>query len=211
MAAMAALSQTRSTPPKAGARPRRSRRRYLVVGAAAVAVLVAGGVGAALLTGGDDTPPETAPAVAPPSKDDARDVAAALAKLPSRPQDLVATDIRSAVAAKARAGVPKNATVSADPATWHADGLGGGTITVTVRVPGQPTAIYTAMMIKESTGWKVVATIAMAAPTKGNQPAVSGAAPAPKVPTPPPAKAPPAPLSPLPGETAAPQPTGAAQ
>lgn len=208
---MAAPSQTRPTPPKAGTRPRRVRRRYLIGGALTIAVLAGGGVGAILLTGGEDAPPQTLPAVAPPSKDDARDVAAALAKLPSRPQDLVAADIRSSVAAKAREGVPKNATVTADPATWHADGLGGGTITVTVRIPGQPLAIYTAMMIKESTGWKVVATIPMAAPAKGNQPALPGAAPAPKVPTPPPAKTPPPGPPPLPGESPAPTPAGVAQ
>jgi len=211
MTAMAAPSQTRPTPPTAGPRPRRVRRRYVVAGAVALVVCAAGGVGAVLLTGDEDPPPQVAPPVAAPSKDDARDVAAALAKLPSRPQDLVATDIRSAVAAKAREGVPKNATVSADQATWHADGLGGGTITVTVRVPGQPVAIYTAMMIKEASGWKVVATIPMLAPAKGAQPALEGAAPAPKVPTPPPAKTPPPSPPPLPGEAGAPQPAGAAQ
>ncbi|MGQ0466874.1 MAG: hypothetical protein ACT4QG_16315 [Sporichthyaceae bacterium] len=208
---MAAPAQTRSTPPKAGSRSRRVRRRYVVVGAAAIVVLAAGGVGAVLLTGEDEAPPEAAPAVAPPSKDDARDVAAALANLPKRPQDLVASDIRSAVSAKAREAVPKNATVTADPATWHADGLGGGTITVTVRIPGRPVAIYTAMMIKESSGWKVVATIPMAAPAKGSQPALDGAAPAPKVPTPPPAKTPPPGPPPLPGETAPPTPAAVSE
>ncbi|MGQ0843144.1 MAG: hypothetical protein ACT4QF_03305 [Sporichthyaceae bacterium] len=211
---MAAPSQTRPSPPKAGVRPRRARRRYLIVAGVAVVVLAAGGAGAALLMGGDDAPPEAGPQIVKPSKDDAQNVAEALAKLPSRPQDLVATDSRSAVATKARQAVPKNATVTADPATWHADGLGGGTITVLVRIPGQPVAIYTAIMIKESTGWKVVMTIPMAAPAKGTQPALPNTAPVPNVPKPPPAKNPPPAAPPLQGDAPpleSPAPTKAAR
>lgn len=207
---MAAPSQTRA--PRtvaAGARPRRLRRGHLIVAAVVVLALAGGGTGAVLLLGGGQDQPqqEAPPTMAAPSKDDAQNVADALAKLASRPQNYVAADVRSAVSAKARQAVPKNATVVADPSTWHPDGLGGGTITVVVRIPGQPVAIYTAMMIKESTGWKVVGTIPMAKPAAGNLPAVRGAAPAASVPTPPPAKNPPPAPAALP--TAAP--TGASR
>lgn len=208
MAAMAAPSQTRPKPPKAGSRPRRVRRGHLIIGGVVIAVLAAGGIGAVALMGGDDAPPESAPLQAP-TKDDAQDVADALSKLASRPQDLVASDVGSAVGAQARKAVPKNATVTADPASWHADGLGGGTITVTVKVPGGATTVYTAMMIKERTGWKVIGTIPMAKPPAGQQPAADGAAPVPNVPTPPPPKtpppAPPAPPGTNPEATVAPR------
>lgn len=187
---MAAPSQTRSTPPRAGARPRRVRRNRLIAAGVVLAVLAGGGTATALLLGGEDTPTQ-APPLAAPTQDDAQEVADALSALASRPQDLVATDVGSTVSAQARKAVPKNATVTADPASWHADGLGGGTITVTVRIPGGATTVYTAMMIKEQSGWKVIATIPMAKPPAGEQPAVKGAAPAPNVPTPKPAKNPP--------------------
>jgi hypothetical protein len=183
MAAMAAPSQTRPTPPRAGARPARSRRKQLIIGGAVLAMLVGAGVGTAVLVSGGDEQ-EQAPELAAPSKDDAQDVADALSKLPSRPQDLVATDVGSVVTAQARKAIPKNAQVTADPASWHADGLGGGTITVTVRIPGGATTVYTAMMIKERSGWKVLATIPMIKPPGGQRDAVKGAAPVPKVPTP---------------------------
>ncbi len=200
MSTMAAPSQTRPMPPKAGTRSRRVRRRRLIVAGAVVAVLAGAGVAAALLVGGDDAP-EAAPPVAAPTKDDAQNVADALSKLASRPQDLVASDINSSIAGKARQALAKSATVTADPASWHADGLGGGTITVTVR-NGNETTVYTALMIKESTGWKVVGTVPMAKPPAGQQPAVKGAAPAPKLPTPPPPKNPPPAAPPLPGAPA---------
>jgi hypothetical protein len=198
MTAMTAPSQTRPKPPKAGARSRRLTRGQLIGIGAVVVVLAGGGLGAVLLTGGDDAPKDT-PALAAPTKDDAQNVADALSKLASRPQDLVASDVGSAVLAQARKAVPKNATVTADPASWHADGLGGGTITVTVKIPGGATTVYTAMMIKERSGWKVVGTIPMTKPPAGQQPATDGAAPVPNVPTPPAPKTPPPAPPALPG------------
>ena len=200
MAAMAAPSQTRPKPPTSGARPRRLRRGRLIAGGVVLAVLAAGGISAVLLTGGDDGPGE-GPPLAAPTQDDAQEVADALGKLASRPQDLVAADVGSTVLAQARKAVPKNALVTADPASWHADGLGGGTITVTVRIPKGTTTVYTAMMIKEPSGWKVIATIPMVKPPAGQEPAVDGAAPVPNVPTPPPAKNPPPAPPALPGTT----------
>lgn len=204
MAAMAAPSQTRPTPPRAGARPARSRRKQLIIGGAVLALLVGAGIGTAVVLSGGGDEQEQAPELTAPSKDDAQDVVEALGKLASRPQDLVATDVGSVVTAQARKAIPKNAQVTADPTSWHADGLGGGTITVTVRIPGGATTVYTAMMIKERSGWKVLATIPMIKPPGGQRDAVDGAAPVPKVPTPAaPKNPPPAPpaLNPTPGAT----------
>jgi hypothetical protein len=141
--------------------------------ALAAAVVVVGG-GAALgwhhWHGSDDQP--AAPSIAQPTPRDAHAVAQALAKMPGKPQDLIATDVRSAIGTQAKQALPPGATISANESTWHPDGLGGGTITATVSAPGSPTTVYTVMMIKEPTGWKVVGTVPMspAAPPKAVKP-----------------------------------------
>jgi hypothetical protein len=153
---------------------------------AVVAVVVLGG-GAAFgwHHWHDSDDKQSAPTDTQPSPADAHQVALALAKMPSRPQDLIATDVRSAVGTQAKQALPPGATITANEATWHPDGLGGGTITATVTAPGAPTTVYTVMMIKEPTGWKVVGTMPMA-PTAPKQAAVPKPPAAPK-PTPPPA------------------------
>jgi hypothetical protein len=138
------------------------RARNPQFAALAVAVVVLGG-GAAFgwhhWHGSDDK--QSAPTTIQPTPADAHQVADALAKMPSRPQDLIATDVRSAVGTRAKDALPAGATITANEATWHPDGLGGGTITATVTAPGAPSTVYTVMMIKESTGWKVVGTVPM--------------------------------------------------
>ena len=66
----------------------------------------------------------------PPTIADAHAVALALAKLPEKPEDYIATDVRSAVVPQIAAALPAGATLTADESTWHPDGLDGGTITV---------------------------------------------------------------------------------
>jgi len=139
------------------------RARSSQFAALAVAVVVLGG-GAAFgwhhWHGSDDK--AALPATTQPTPGDAHAVAAALARMPGKPQDLIATDVRSAIGTQAKQALPGGATISANEATWHPDGLGGGTITATVSAPGSPTTVYTVMMIKEPTGWKVVGTVPMA-------------------------------------------------
>jgi|GEM_PF-2064128 len=151
--------------------------------ALAAVVVVVGGGGAAGWNHWHDGTSRPKPVVraAPPTIADAHEVAAALAKLPQNPQDLVAADVRSVVGPQVGGALPPGATVSADEASWHPDGLDGGTITVTVSAPGATPSTYTAIMIKEPSGWKVVGTVPMAA-GGGSAPAVKGAAPAANIP-----------------------------
>lgn len=157
--------------------------------AVTVAVVV---LGSGIAGCGSSSHPAPTAKAAPPTIADAHAVAQALAALPDKPADYVAADVRSAVAPQVAGALPPGATLSADEATWHPDGLDGGTITVTMTATGAPPATFTAVMVKEPSGWKVVATIPM---SPGGPPAATGAAPvAPPLeasaptPTPPPKK-----------------------
>jgi hypothetical protein len=157
--------------------------------AALVAAVVVVGGGAAFgwhhWHGSDGDKKTAAPSTPVVTVADAHAVAQALASMPSRPQDLIATDVRSAVYGQYKQALPAGAVISANESTWHPDGLGGGTITATVTAPGAPTTVYTVMMVKESTGWKVVGTVPMdaappplpKAPAQPKQPAAPAAAP----------------------------------
>jgi hypothetical protein len=150
------------------------------VAVAATLVVVGGSATAGYLHfRGDEKAPITSDAPAKATADDAQAVAAALLKLAKRPQTLVAADVQSAVGANARKAVPSGATVTPNEATWHPDGLGGGTMTVTIGSNGQPPVTYTAIMLKERTGWKVLGTVPMApapaAPAAAAPPAVPAA------------------------------------
>jgi hypothetical protein len=144
-----------------------------------VLVVVLGGGGALGWTHWHDSssahPTKLAKAV-PPTIADAHAVAEALSKLPDRPGDYVATDVRSVVTPQVAGALPAGATLKADESTWHPDGLDGGTITVTMTAPGAPPATFSAIMIKEPSGWKVVGTMPMA-PGNAAAPPVVGPAP----------------------------------
>lgn len=151
-----------------------SRPQWIAVGVLAVAVL---GTGVTLAAGGggDDGPGASS---AQPGVEEAAAVADALADLADKPDSLIASDVRSAVGNRARQAVPDGSTVSANEASWAPDGLGGGTMTVTVTSPGQPAVTYSAIMVKEPSGWKVVGTMPMVPSNAGNSPAEAGQAPA---------------------------------
>jgi hypothetical protein len=114
--------------------------------------------------------------VTPPTLGDAHVVALALAKLPEKPEDYVATDVRSAVAPQVAKALPAGAILTADESTWRPDGLDGGTITVTMTAPGAAPATFSAIMIREPSGWKVVGTVPMA-PGNAAAPPTVGPAP----------------------------------
>lgn len=151
-----------------------SRPQWIAAGVATVVVLGAG-VTLAAGGGGEDKPGAS---TAVPGVEEASAVANALSMLAAKPENLVATDVRSAVGNKARQGVAAGATISPNKASWQPDGLGGGTMTVTVAGGGQPAATYTAIMVKEPTGWKVLGTVPMTPANAGSAPAVAGQAPA---------------------------------
>ncbi|MBA3742566.1 MAG: hypothetical protein H0X00_06480, partial [Sporichthya sp.] len=152
-----------------------TRPQWITAGVVAVVVFGAG-ITLAVSGGGGDGGTDNS--TSKPGLGEAATVAEALGKLADSPDTLVASDVRSAVGARAREGVPAGSTVSANAASWQPDGLGGGTMTVTVTSPGQPAATYSAVMVKEQTGWKVVGTVPLAPSNAGATPAESGQAPA---------------------------------
>lgn len=152
-----------------------TRPQWIVAGVVAVVVLGAG-VTLAATSGGGDGRENSASGL--PGVEEAAAVAAALGELASKPDSLVAADVRSAVGPRARQAVPAGSTVSANPDSWQPDGLGGGTMTVTVTSPGQAAVTYSAVMVKQEDGWKVLGTVPMAPSNAGATPAESGQAPA---------------------------------
>src|SRR6266566_3387528 len=89
----------------------------------------------------------------------ARHVAAALRRLATDPQSLVASGARTQVDGRARQAVPAGSVVVPDARSWAPDGLGGGTMLVTITAPGQAPVRYYAVMVREAGHWKVLATI----------------------------------------------------
>ncbi|MGQ0625246.1 MAG: hypothetical protein ACT4PP_11445 [Sporichthyaceae bacterium] len=152
-----------------------SRTQRIAAGVTAAVILV-GGVSVFAFGGGDDGPAKSKKSR--PAAEAAAEVAAALSRLAQDPESLVATDVRSAIGTQARAGVPAGTTVTPNPATWQPDGLGGGTMTVTLSGGGQPTVVYSAVMIEEEDGWKVVGTIPLIPSDAGEAPGAPGKAPA---------------------------------
>jgi hypothetical protein len=93
-------------------------------------------------------------------------VAAALRRLPRDPQSLVASGAKSQVAGRAREAFPQGTTVVPDARSWAPDGVGGGTMQVTVIVPGHAPVSYDAILVRETGQWKVLATIRAPAPAR---------------------------------------------
>lgn len=151
-----------------------TRPQLIVAGVVAAGVLGAG-VTLAASGGGDGGSDDPS---GKPGLEEAAAVAEALGGLADNPDSLVAADVRSAIGGRAREAVPAGSTVSANPASWQPDGLGGGTMTVTVTSPGQPAVTYTAVMVKEESGWKVVGTVPLNPSNAGSTPAEPGQAPA---------------------------------
>lgn len=151
--------------------------QWAAVGAALVVVL-GGGATAWMQWGGSSE--DAAPQVRTeqPGVDDADAAAEALGKLTSDPGSLVAADVRSALGDQAGNAVPDGSTVTPNAASWSPDGIGGGTMTVTVGAPDQPPATYSAIMVKEPDGWKVVGTIPMNPANAGTTATTPGRAPA---------------------------------
>jgi len=86
-------------------------------------------------------------------------VAVALGRLGTDPGSLVAASSRGQVGGGARDAVPSGTVVTVDEGSWAPDGVGGGTIKVSLTVPGGSSTIYLAVMVREPDGWKVLATV----------------------------------------------------
>lgn len=92
-----------------------------------------------------------------PASKDAEEVAAALAKLATDPASVASKDMKAKIDPKL--AIPPGSTVEPKPHTWAPDGLGGGTMTVSLAVPGEAPEKYLALMDKEPDGWKISMTI----------------------------------------------------
>ena len=122
-----------------------------------VGVLRAGLVCLALGVGGctSDPPP---PAEVTPTTD-VESVVSALELLETDPGKVAAEGV-SQMVGDLSAALPPGSTIEADPATWAPDGTGsGGVITVQVSAEGGPAVDYLVVMVKEPSGWKVLATV----------------------------------------------------
>ena len=144
-------------------------RSVVLLGAVAVvaACVVVTGLWLANRSNGSAGPqiassPGSTPAKAPPGQAD--QVVAALRKLATDPQTLVASGARSQVAGRARQAIPTGSTVVADAKSWAPDGLGGGTMLVTITTAGHAPVSYDAVMVREAGQWKVLATIRVPGP-----------------------------------------------
>ena len=127
---------------------------YIAVVSAVVVAVVAGAVWVVL--GQRPAEPIEATVVAPPGQ--GMDVAVALELLESEPQQLVPVELEDDLDGQLAVALPPGSTVEADPESWAPDGIGGGVMTVTLMVPGEPPADYAAVMVGEPDGWKVLST-----------------------------------------------------
>jgi hypothetical protein len=155
----------------------RSRAALLLVCAAVIAAVAGGGIAFFTHRGGSAgggaaapaVPSVTAAASLAAGPGDGKRVADALRTLPDDPQALVAAGARGQVAGRARQAIPPGTRVTPDEKSWAPDGVGGGTMLVTVTVPGHAPVAYDAVMVSQGGQWKVLATI----PVGGSRSAVA--------------------------------------
>jgi len=90
---------------------------------------------------------------------DVESVVSALELLETDPGKVAAEGVSETVG-DLRTALPPGSTIEADPATWAPDDTGsGGVITVQVSAQGGPAVDYLVVMVKEPSGWKVLATV----------------------------------------------------
>ena len=132
----------------------------LVAAAAAAVIVIAVAGGSESRTGSGRTAASntsSSPATSS-APNTSNDVAAALRELATTPDAVVADEAKRQLAGHTNDAVPPGSTVTPHTASWAPDGIGGGTMLVTVASPGQPTVNYAAVMVFEHNQWKVLAT-----------------------------------------------------
>jgi hypothetical protein len=152
------------------------RRVIAVAVGCALAVAIGVSVGAFAahrrnLTGppaGSRSGPLAAASADPGAGTDARGVAAALAALGTDPQSLVAAGAVQDVGGRAQQAVPGDSRVTAAEHSWAPDGVGGGTIAVTVTPLWGTAVTYAAVMVREGGRWKVLATVPLGVAPAGD-------------------------------------------
>src|SRR5262245_5010485 len=110
------------------------RRSWIVAGVSAAIVIVVGVVVLALAEGSPAGKPKPAAAGQPsaPAADQGPAVASALRHLADDPGSLLASPAAATVSGAPTDAVPAGSTVAPDARSWAPDGLGGGTMLVTV-------------------------------------------------------------------------------
>lgn len=127
--------------------------------AAAIALVI---TGFTWLSGGDfedSTTGATPPATTSTPATDAQDVVEALQRLATDPSSLMASGVDDMIDGTADQAVPAGSTVSVDEGSWAPDGIGGGTIVVTISTADGVAASYLAVMVEDAGAWKVLATV----------------------------------------------------
>jgi hypothetical protein len=90
------------------------------------------------------------------------EVAAALAALSTDPQSVFSEQAKQEVSAAGTdlsQAVPSGSQVTVNDSTWAPDGVGGGTISVTITAPGEQPVEYLALVTMENGAWKIDATL----------------------------------------------------
>jgi hypothetical protein len=134
----------------------KARSRALLT--AGITLAVGTVVGGALLLTSNRQRSAADPATEVSAPTQGRQVAQALASLATDPQSLVAFGAARQVDGRARQAVPAGSKVVVDEKSWAPDGVGGGTIKVTVTAPGKPPVSYATVVVSENDRWKVLAT-----------------------------------------------------
>jgi hypothetical protein len=78
-----------------------------------------------------------------------------LRTLARNPAGLVADEAVRQLGPHATRAVPPGSVVTPDVASWAPDGIGGGTMLVSLASPGRAPVTYAAVMVFEHGGWKV--------------------------------------------------------
>jgi hypothetical protein len=129
----------------------------------AVACLVVAGLllwrGGTVVGVAAPAPPAPAPALSAADHAAAQGAAAALRDLVRDPLALVAAPMRAQVGSRIADAVPPGSVSTPDEASWAPDGLGGGTMIVTLSSPGQQDVDFAAVMVQEDGEWKVLETV----------------------------------------------------
>jgi hypothetical protein len=130
----------------------------VAVASVVTVILVAGGSGSQTGPGRAAVSKTSSSPAASSAPSTSSEVAAALRKLATAPDAVVADEAKPQLAGHTHDAIPPGSTITPHTDSWAPDGLGGGTMLVTVASPGQPTVTYAAVMVFEHNQWKVLAT-----------------------------------------------------
>jgi hypothetical protein len=140
--------------------------RLIYVSCLVIGLTVIGGCD----SGAPSVPTPTHTSTSSISNVEASTIGAALSRLASSPEELIAAG-SGFTPEQARTAFPPGTAVTPEPSTWRPDGTGlGGVMRVTVTSGGGEPRIYLAVLVKESGAWKVLATLPVTGTASGVTP-----------------------------------------